>query len=103
MSGPFRVVAKLRRRDPGTASRTTTITRTVHRETRPRDEAEAPLVVEEVLEEQKKEVPTVNTAFAATGGFVAGVLASLLAGILMLLLERWGFFDEVRRNERRKK
>jgi hypothetical protein len=40
-----------------------------------------------------------STALIATGAFAAGVLASFLAGFFVVLLEKWGFFEEVKANE----
>lgn len=45
----------------------------------------------------------ISVTMALTGGFVAGVLASFLAGVLVVLLERRGHFDSVHRNERRQR
>jgi len=92
MTDPVSQVRRFRRRNRGKhqhSQRVTTITRTVTRNNNPALPDPPPEVTETVeVEPLAEEEDAMNPAFAATGGFVAGVLASLVAGLLVLLIER---------------
>jgi len=91
---PWRWLLKLQRRQRRT-HRTVTITRTVSRDEfpmlhEPADPGEPVIVEQETVEtdEPPTEEAAVDTALAVSGGFVAGVLASLVAGLIVLAIER---------------